>query len=611
MAVIKTKQGYKSTKTGQFFSSQSKAIAADKGGSVTQSRDEQLSQIENTALKIQKGIQSSAASFTPEERAQLSAGLTQASAELAKKSQPSIPSASDVKKVQPYTAPTPTVPTGFTAEAMAGTLGVQTMAEIAQKQKDDALAREQQRQQTQKGLWDMFSKNQESPGEARERAMDEINFEADEHFEQTQGLIKEIETLDEQYNSLVAAKDQQIAQANDKMAPMNFINNQTAQIERNAAPQLNRLSANINAKAATLQALRGNFADAQAYVNQAVQDATAEAKFNYDMYKEMYEMNEDSFNRMDSIYKQSYETSMAIAQMEYETQKEEKEKVGELLLANPQAGIRMTDSLDEAFTKIGVSPMSPERRLLEAQIANTWSNAMGDAGGGSGTKPVTTPETSDMTELFNIVLSGLPKYEQERVTQRFNEYVNSGNTGAAQKLVNDLAVNGMTAEQKNRFTGFGIITNVFDNVAKLEQDFAATNPGVYRTLLEQTKPFAQISTDPRWQKYVSQVQGAVNAYRNEIFGASLTGNELKAANISLPDWNRDNYQTIQSKLFAMRQYANGVRESVLRDTTGQYSSDALGQTPTQQIPQVVSTYSEITEQPATGGWFTRFLNYLR
>jgi hypothetical protein len=503
---------------------------------------------------------------------------------------------------------------GNISDATAGSKGLQAMIDIQKQQAQDMLALEQERQSQQKGLLDKFMGSVTSPMEARQAAIKETGIDPQDYFAQQEKGIKEIESLTNDYNKVVEAKDAQVAMTQDKMGSMNFINNQTAQIERNAAPQLNRLSAQINAKAATLQALQGNFAEARSYINQAVQDATADTKFKYDMMKATYDMNEDSFNRIDSVYKTAYQGAMQVAQMQYEQEVADKRTIGELILQYNAdgAGIMMTDSLEEAYAKAGITN-TQVRRLTEAQIANTWSNAMTSSarGGVGASAPAATPETAPMTELLNLVLSGKPQYEQQRVVARYNEYVANGNLDAAQQLVNDLAVDGMTAEQKNRFTGFGIINSVFQNVKSIENQFAQTNPGVYRTLLEQAKPWAQMSTDPRWQQYVSQVQGAVNAYRNEIFGASLTGNELKAANISLPDWNRDNYQTIMSKLNAMGQYAGTVRESVLRDTTGQYTSSALGQVTPQSVVETTSVYDSATGQQSEGGWFSRFLSWLR
>lgn len=47
--------------------------------------------------------------------------------------------------------------------------------------------------------------------------------------------------------------------------------------------------------------------------------------------------------------------------------------IGKLLSENPQAGIKITDSIEEAYRKIGVNPNSPDMLYKKAQIENIYS----------------------------------------------------------------------------------------------------------------------------------------------------------------------------------------------------------------------------------------------
>lgn len=271
---------------------------------------------------------------------------------------------------------------------------------------------ERAQEQTQKGLLN-FLRRSPSQTEMREDAYRDIGINPTNYFADQKARIAEIDSLTQAYNEQVAAKDAAIAASYDKLASNSFINNQIGQIERNAAPRLNQMSANINSKAAVLQALQGNFAEARSFVSQAVEDAVADKKFQVDLFTMMYDMNKDKINRLDKKYSEAYSYAFDLAKMEYENAREDRQKVGELLLQNPQAGISIGDSLDEAYRKIGVNPNSPERRLLEAQIANTLDNANDGSDEDPGTAYI-----SIMQEAIN---NGASPEEAARAAARVSE----------------------------------------------------------------------------------------------------------------------------------------------------------------------------------------------
>lgn len=193
-----------------------------------------------------------------------------------------------------------------------------------------------------------------SPEQAALDAWNQIGIDPKGYYAEQKAKIAEIEALSQDYNSTVAAKDAQINQATDRMASTNFMNNQIAQINRNAAVVLNQKAANINAKTATLEALRGNFESARSYVNEAVKNATATFEYNYNLYKTFAEINQEQFNALDSVYKEAYSFAVDKAKSDYETTYNEKQKVGELMITY-NAGININDSLETAYQKIARS----------------------------------------------------------------------------------------------------------------------------------------------------------------------------------------------------------------------------------------------------------------
>lgn len=244
--------------------------------------------------------------------------------------------------------------------------------EVEQQKQDDyqkqiETARAAQEKQTKPFLDKILGS--ESPEEARTKAKQETGINAKEYFAEQKSKLAEIETLNTEYNSLVKERDTQIAnlQGQGRGIPLDLLDNQRAQIERNAAPRLNALSANIKSKAALVEAEQGRFNEAEKYINQAVSDSTADLKYNMDLFREFYDNNQDTINSLETKYKNALKEGMSAAEDAYKTAFNEKTAVGKLMIDNPQAGVSIIDSLSTAYQKITLSGGSlesqRERRL--------------------------------------------------------------------------------------------------------------------------------------------------------------------------------------------------------------------------------------------------------
>lgn len=279
--------------------------------------------------------------------------------------------------------------------------GLQALDKIRQEQEAAALKREELRSKETQSMFSKLLEGVKSPSAARTEAQSQTGIVPAEYFADQKTKIAEIGALTEEYNKVVAAKDAQIAQSYDKLGTTNFINNQIAQINRNAAPELNRMSANINAKVGVLQALQGNFAEAQKFVDQAVADATADNKFKMDLFNTTYQMNEDTLKRMDKIYSDSFTQAMTLATEQYKADVAEKKEVGNLMVQNPWAGISITDTLGQAQAKAASSyKKDPDYLYKIAQTSNIYAdNARLGAEGGGGGGSVTTAAGKVLTGL--------------------------------------------------------------------------------------------------------------------------------------------------------------------------------------------------------------------
>lgn len=322
---------------------------------------------------------------TPDRNQPISSYIKQVQADLARSRE--ISSAAGVGTGYGTTnVPSVSPATGNVGKAAASVQGVQTtinsqiqaeldrMAQI-QAQRDAAVAAQQK--ETKGFLKDLLGSDTTS--ETRQQAFEDIGVDPRQFFAQQQGMITEIGALTQEYNSYVAQRDAAIAQAYDRQASNSFINNQIGQIERNAAPRLNQMSANINAKAGVLQALQGNFAEAQKFVDTAVQDATADKKFALDMFTTFYEINQDQIDRLDSDLKDSLNYGRQLALQSYEDARADAENRASIILDAAKYGVDLssyvtssTEELRRAYAR-QVGAIAPSLSAAEKGLGGTGS----------------------------------------------------------------------------------------------------------------------------------------------------------------------------------------------------------------------------------------------
>lgn len=291
----------------------------------------------------------------------------------------------------PGNAPT----TGNVSNAIAGVEGLKAQQEAIMKMEADRvqqakedLDRSLATQTKNEGFLSSLIKDRKSNSDVRVNSFQSIGIDPSKYFADQKAGIAEIGVLNQEYNKYKAEGEQQKAAliGQGRGIPMDLLNNQAAQIDRNNAPRLNMLSANINSKAAVLQAEQGNFNEAKSFVNQAVEDATADSKFEFDSFKMFYDMNENNINRLSGEYKDALNNTINTAQKKYENEKATKTEIGNLMLKYNQlkAGITMTDTLEEAQKK--AAAVGGDLAYYESQqrIQDKYSAAARDSKASSG-----------------------------------------------------------------------------------------------------------------------------------------------------------------------------------------------------------------------------------
>ena len=81
------------------------------------------------------------------------------------------------------------------------------------------------------------------------------------------------------------------------------MNNTIAQINRNAAVVLNQKAANINSKAAIIEAKNNRFNQARDLADEAISDFMATMNLEYQMYQDFEADNKDLIDSLDQEYK--------------------------------------------------------------------------------------------------------------------------------------------------------------------------------------------------------------------------------------------------------------------------------------------------------------------
>lgn len=185
--------------------------------------------------------------------------------------------------------------------------------------------------------------------------------------------------------------------------------------------------------------------------------------------------------------------------------------------------------------------------------------------------------SSDLDKLFGRVIGNAGSVKNIGIQQKnFDAAVARGDTKEQENIINALAIKGLSAGQQSIFSGMRDITEMRGKLQPLEDSFRKTNPGLYTSMLQSNAKFVNASKDPAWLNFVARAQNIVAGYRNSIYGASLTNNELKSANISLPDFSNDTFSNIITKLDILDEFAQVRRNSMIQDSAGKFTDNPLG-----------------------------------
>lgn len=215
---------------------------------------------------------------------------------------------------------------------------------LADQKSQDQLTEKQVLQQREQTMMDKIL------GISKENPM-EIQKDYEKYYE-IQAQQKKIDSMNQSYNALVAARDTQIAEIlGSPYGTMDFTNNRVAQIERNAAPKINELAANIKFETAILT-------ENKALVRQAVDDyfKVQDRQIRvFEMYKDYYS---DQIDKLDEKEKDAIDKSFQLARDNLASQRSMMLKIADIAWEpeNRAAGINpFSDSMEEVTRKLASS----------------------------------------------------------------------------------------------------------------------------------------------------------------------------------------------------------------------------------------------------------------
>jgi hypothetical protein len=170
------------------------------------------------------------------------------------------------------------------------------------------------KQKTETSGWKSLITGSKSPDQVTQEAQAKWDLEEAKNAAE----VAEIQTLIGNYDKLKAEEQAALDASANKLAPMTFIRGEQLQIQNTFGRRQNELSAEINRRTAFLEYKQGRLDKAQEYVKNAVAAATAEQKYNMDMYNFFYDENQDIINSLDTKITNALNQSRADAKWVYE-----------------------------------------------------------------------------------------------------------------------------------------------------------------------------------------------------------------------------------------------------------------------------------------------------
>lgn len=220
----------------------------------------------------------------------------------------------------------PSTPTTFVDpfEAMSTAAGQQGYADTLKERFkfEQDLAKQKAQQNT--SFLSKLTEARPDKVKIKQEAESQFDTTLAEQINQINTVTKEMSSLNESLNAEIARRDTALAQFDENKNGMSQggLDFYRDKLNKQYAVTINQMSANINAKAAVLETMRGNYKMADDYVNKAVDAATAQYKDDLDALTLWRDISSEQFDALSEPYKNAYDSMLDMKKMEYEDERE-------------------------------------------------------------------------------------------------------------------------------------------------------------------------------------------------------------------------------------------------------------------------------------------------
>jgi hypothetical protein len=263
--------------------------------------------------------------------------------------------------------------------AFSDIAGMKTGNDIMAKKIVEDQKRLEASQKESTSLWDKLAGSKTSAEVASDTAS-QLGYDPAQYLAQRQTDIAEMESLQKQYQDMIGMSDnERLNIENNPSFSKEFANKEWTYAEKKWNSRLNTLAGAINTKASIMKLKDENYTQATQYIQQAVNNYTADLKTQYDQYDKFRQDNKDLFNELGDDYVKVYDTAERFALQEYQDKRNEKTQIGNLMAEYPDApwtANSLSLSLGEASQ---IAQQSQKYQLeLQSQKADIYSKTKGN-----------------------------------------------------------------------------------------------------------------------------------------------------------------------------------------------------------------------------------------
>ena len=145
-----------------------------------------------------------------------------------------------------------------------------------------------------------------------------------------------------------------------------------------------------------------------------------------------------------------------------------------------------------------------------------------------------------------------------------------GDTKGAQDYLNKLSLDQLSASQKAEFSNYTTAAKVLDTVINDVDTFKKANIGVYNSAVQKAAPFVNLKRDQNWVKVTAAIEEAQAQIRKGFFGTALTKEENQNGDMFLINFNKDDIDTVMTKIANIRSMSDSLRNSMLSMGQGNF-----------------------------------------